>query len=145
MVPEEVGQGWTLLLTKAWSSLIDVGYCKVESVLAFLWLDSMTGLSLESWFKTWPVIVLSPKVQPCPTSSGSEMVACVTRQLYSSTHSPDNELSYQPLTHTTKCIFLKLYIKEKVLLLGFKSGHFLADILTESSHRKSQKTFYLAI
>ena len=46
---EEVGHGWTLLIKMSEVTLIDVGYCKIESFLAF----SMTGPSLESWFENW--------------------------------------------------------------------------------------------
>ena len=40
---EEVRHGWTLLIKMAEVTLIDLGYCKVESFLAF----SMTGLNLD--------------------------------------------------------------------------------------------------
>ena len=83
--PEEVGHGWPLLIETTEVTLIDLGYCKVESFLAF----SMTGSSLESWFENWgppqwverasllryeksisvTSAILISKVQPCPTSS----------------------------------------------------------------------------
>ena len=43
---------WTLLFKMAKVTLIDLGYCKVESFLTF----SMTDSSLESWFENRPQV-----------------------------------------------------------------------------------------
>ena len=48
VMSEEVGHSWTLLIKKAESSLIDVGYCKVESFLTFLWLHPAMNLDLKT-------------------------------------------------------------------------------------------------
>ena len=49
LLTEDVRNGWILPIKMAEITLIDLGYCKLESFVAF----SMTGPSLESWFENW--------------------------------------------------------------------------------------------
>ena len=54
---EEVGHSWTLLIKKAGSLLIIVGYCKAECFLAF----SMTGPAMNLDLKTGVPLGKSPE------------------------------------------------------------------------------------
>ena len=47
-VTKKVGHSWISLIKKAGSSLIDVGYCRVESFLVFQWLDLSINLCLKT-------------------------------------------------------------------------------------------------
>ena len=102
---EEVGHSWTLLIKMAEVILTYLGYCKVESFLAF----SMTGSSLESWFENWgptsvevkratcsllrykksfsmTSAILPSKVQPYLTSSGQGLLLFIMWMMSISTY-----------------------------------------------------------